>query len=193
MPSASSPSWVEGPSAMMSPFWIDVAHLHQRTLVDAGRLVRALELAQAVDVDARLGRIGFFRRANDDTGGVHLIDDARAARGNGGAGIARHNALPCRCRPAALPAAAAARPGAACSSPSGRGWRRRFPGTEPAPRRPTPSCFGDTSMNSTWSGVVITKLPPLRHDTSSSVMRPRPSIVALAWAIVYFASSIADR
>ena len=55
------------------------------------------------------------------------------------------------------------------------------------------SCFGDTSMNSTWSGVVITKLPPLRQDTSSSVMRPRPSIVALAWAMVYFASSIAER
>ena len=55
------------------------------------------------------------------------------------------------------------------------------------------SCLGDTSMNSTWSGVVITKLPPLRQDTSSSVRRMRLSTVALAWAIVYFASSIADR
>ena len=55
------------------------------------------------------------------------------------------------------------------------------------------SCLGDTSMNSTWSGVVMTKLPPLRQDTSSSVMRLRLSIVALAWAIVYFASSIAER
>ncbi len=51
----------------------------------------------------------------------------------------------------------------------------------------------DTSMNSTWSGVVITKFPPLRQETSSSVMRLRASIVALAWAMVYFASSIADR
>ena len=34
-----------------------IADLHQRTLVDAGVLVRALELHQPVDVDARLGRI----------------------------------------------------------------------------------------------------------------------------------------
>ena len=53
-PSASSPRSVDGPSAMMSPFFDLVAHLHQRTLVDAGVLVRALELQQAVDVDARL-------------------------------------------------------------------------------------------------------------------------------------------
>ena len=75
---------------MMSPFWT-VAHLHQRTLGDAGRGVRALELAQAIDVDARLGRIGFLGRANDDTGRVHLIDHAGAAGGDGGAGIAGHN------------------------------------------------------------------------------------------------------
>ena len=48
-------------------------------------------LLQAVDVDARLGRIGFFRGADDDTGGVDLIDDAGAARRDGGAGIARHH------------------------------------------------------------------------------------------------------
>ena len=34
-----------------------IADLHQRPLVDAGVLVRALELHQPVDVDARLGRI----------------------------------------------------------------------------------------------------------------------------------------
>jgi hypothetical protein len=55
------------------------------------------------------------------------------------------------------------------------------------------SCLGDTSMKFTWSGVVITKLPPLRQDTSSSVRRRRLSTVALAWAMVNFASSIADR
>jgi len=55
------------------------------------------------------------------------------------------------------------------------------------------SCLGETSMNCTWSGVVMMKLPPLRHDTSSSVRRWRLSTVALAWAIMYFASSIADR
>jgi hypothetical protein len=54
LPSASSPRSVDGPSAMTSPLPTAVAHLHQRTLVDAGVLVRALELAQAVDVHARV-------------------------------------------------------------------------------------------------------------------------------------------
>ena len=76
---------------MMSPFCTHVADLHQRTLVDAGGLVGALELLQAVDVDARLGGIGLFRRADDDTGRVDLIDDAGAARRDGGAGVARHH------------------------------------------------------------------------------------------------------
>ena len=44
-----------------------------------------------IDVDARLGRIGFFGRANDDTGRVDLIDDARAACADRGAGVARHD------------------------------------------------------------------------------------------------------
>ncbi len=61
-----------------------VTHRHQRTLVDAGVLVRALELAQAVDVDAGLGRIRLFRRTDDDTSRVHLVDDAGAARRDGG-------------------------------------------------------------------------------------------------------------
>ena len=55
------------------------------------------------------------------------------------------------------------------------------------------SCLGETSMNCTWSGVVMTKFPPLRQETSSSVRRLRLSMVALAWAMVYFASSIAER
>ena len=66
-----------------------VADPHQRLLRDAGVLVRALELLQAVDVDAGLRRIGLLGRAHDDTGGVDLVDDAGAARGDGGAGIAR--------------------------------------------------------------------------------------------------------
>ena len=95
----------------------DVADLHQRTLVDAGRLVRALELLQTIDVDARLRGIGFFRRAHDDTGRVDLVDDARAARGDGGAANRAPPRLPCRCRRAAPRDAEAARPDAACSSP----------------------------------------------------------------------------
>ena len=70
-----------------------IAHLHQRTLVDAGVLVGALELHQAIDIDARLGRIGLLRRAHDDTGGVDLVDHAGAARRDGGAGVARNHAF----------------------------------------------------------------------------------------------------
>ena len=38
-----------------------ITHVHQRTLVDAGVLVGALELAQTVDVDAGLGGDRFLR------------------------------------------------------------------------------------------------------------------------------------
>src|SRR5690606_17890552 len=59
-----------------------VADNDQRALVDAGRLVRTLELHQIVDVDARLGGIGFFRCADDDTGRIHLVYDTGAQRGD---------------------------------------------------------------------------------------------------------------
>ena len=68
-----------------------IAHAHQRPLVDAGVLVRALELAQIVDVDARLRRIGLLGGADDDTRRVHLVDHAGAARADGRARIARHH------------------------------------------------------------------------------------------------------
>ena len=70
-----------------------IAHFHQRPLVDAGVLVRALELHQPVDVDAGLGRVRLVGGANDDTGGVDLIDHAGAARGDGGAGVAGDHAF----------------------------------------------------------------------------------------------------
>src|SRR5216684_3168640 len=70
-----------------------IADLHQRALVDAGVLVRALELHQPVDVDARLGRVEILGRAHHDTGGVDLVDDAGAPRRDGGAGIAGHHAF----------------------------------------------------------------------------------------------------
>ena len=66
-----------------------VTDLHQRTLVDAGVLVRALELHQRVDVDARFTRAELAGGAHDDAGRVDLVDDARTAGGDGGAGIAR--------------------------------------------------------------------------------------------------------
>ena len=48
---------------------------------------------QPVDVDARLGRIGLLGGADDDTGGVDLVDHAGAARRDRGAGVARDHAF----------------------------------------------------------------------------------------------------
>src|SRR5262245_7474366 len=62
-----------------------ISDAHERPLIDAGVLVRALELAQIVDVNARFRRIGLLGRADDDTGRVHLIDHAGAAGADGGA------------------------------------------------------------------------------------------------------------
>src|SRR5215469_6510573 len=70
-----------------------VTHLHQRTLVDAGVLVGALELHQPIDVDARLRRVELLGRADNDTGGVDLVDDAGAARRDRGARVAGDHAL----------------------------------------------------------------------------------------------------
>ena len=78
---------------MMSALLDPVAYPHQRPLVDAGVLVRALELAQVIDVDAGLGRVGLVGRADHDAGRVDLIDDAGALRTDGGAGVARHHAF----------------------------------------------------------------------------------------------------
>ena len=78
---------------MMSPLLDDVADPHQRTLVDAGVLVRALELHQPVDVDARLRGVELLGRADDDTGRVDLVDDAGAAGRDRGAGVAGDDRL----------------------------------------------------------------------------------------------------
>ncbi len=78
-----------------------VAHVHQRPLVDAGVLVRALELAQTIDVDAGLRRVGLFRGADDDTRRVDLIDDAGAAWRRSRRLNRAPRPLPCRCRRAA--------------------------------------------------------------------------------------------
>jgi hypothetical protein len=64
-----------------------VTNRHQRTLVDAGVLVGTLELHQTVDVDARTTRIEIFGRTHNDARGIHLFDDAGAARADGSAGI----------------------------------------------------------------------------------------------------------
>ncbi len=70
-----------------------VADLHQRALVDAGVLVRALELLQPVDVDAGFRRIGLAGGAHHDAGGVDLVDHPGAARRDRGARIAGDHAL----------------------------------------------------------------------------------------------------
>ncbi len=70
-----------------------IADLHQRTLVDAGILVRALELHQPIDVDAGLGGVGFLGGAHHDAGGIDLIDDAGPARCDRRAGVARDHAF----------------------------------------------------------------------------------------------------
>src|SRR5439155_285654 len=71
----------------------DLADADQRTLVDAGILVRALELHQTVDVDAGLGGVDLLGRPDDDTGRVDLVDDAGPPGRNGGAGVAGDDRL----------------------------------------------------------------------------------------------------
>src|ERR1700683_1083879 len=70
-----------------------IAYFHQRPLVDAGVLVGALKLHQTVDVDAGLRRVGLVGGADDDTGGVDLIDYAGAACGDRGAGVTSDHPL----------------------------------------------------------------------------------------------------
>ena len=53
----------------------------------------------------------------------------------------RATIAPCRCPRTGPRHAAAAQPDAACSSPSGRGWRRRSRGTGSARRQPKPSAW----------------------------------------------------
>ena len=70
-----------------------VTHLHQRALVDAGVLVRALKLHQRVDVDTRFARFDFVGGADDDTCRIDLIDDARTAGADRSTRIARYGAF----------------------------------------------------------------------------------------------------
>ena len=109
---------VDGPSASTSPSRDDVADVHQRTLVDAGVLVRTRVLGQRVDIDAGVvvARSPFVH-AHHDAAGIDLVDHAAATRRP----RSRRSRAPprarCRCRPAASRHAASARPGAACSAP----------------------------------------------------------------------------
>ena len=46
------------------------------------------------------------------------------------------------------------------------------------------SCFGETSIRSTFAGGFSMKSPPLRVETRSLTNRPSPSRLAFAWAMV---------
>ena len=54
-------------------------------------------------------------------------------------------------------------------------------------------CVGATSMYWMRSAEVSTDSPLSRAETSSSISLPSLSSVALAWAITYLPSSMADR
>ena len=54
------------------------------------------------------------------------------------------------------------------------------------------SCFGETSIRSTFAGGFSMKSPPLRVETRSLRKRPSSSRLAFAWAIVCRISSVAD-
>jgi hypothetical protein len=108
----------------------EVAHLHQRALVDVGVLVGARVLGEVVDVHARFARARLVVvHADHDAARVHVVDAPAAARLHRGARVDRDRALDARARPAASRRAGTEPPGAACSSPSTRGSRRRARGT----------------------------------------------------------------
>ena len=47
----------------------------QGLLVDAGILIRALELDEFIDIDGTSGFYFVFGRPNNDSGGIHIFDD----------------------------------------------------------------------------------------------------------------------
>src|SRR6266849_7386269 len=68
----------------------DLPDIDQRPLRDAGVLVRPLELQKVVDVDAGRRRRGLLGGADDDAGGIDLVDDAGPAGDDGDAAVAGH-------------------------------------------------------------------------------------------------------
>ena len=116
-----------------------VAHADQRLLVDAGVLVRALELDELVDVGAdfageHAGVVGFD--AHDDALGVHLVDDAVAAADDHRARIARGDAFHAGADQRSFPADQRHGLALHVRTHRARGWRRRSQGTESGSPRP---------------------------------------------------------
>src|SRR5262249_16912253 len=72
----------------------EVPYPHDRTLVDAGVLVRTLVFDQVVDIDARVqGIAGQLVGLDHDSRPIYRLDESRALRYDGGAGIAGHDPL----------------------------------------------------------------------------------------------------
>ena len=60
----------------------NITHLHQRLLVDAGGLVRTLELHQAININACLRWIEIIGGAHNDTRCIDLINNTRTTGTN---------------------------------------------------------------------------------------------------------------
>jgi hypothetical protein len=115
---------------MMSPGFItSPTFTSGRWLMQVDWLER-WNLCSVIDVHARLAGFDLARGADDDTGGVDLIDNAGTRSRDGSAGIARHGLFHAGADERRFGLEPTARPDAACSIPSARGWRHRFPGTE---------------------------------------------------------------
>ena len=165
-PSASSPRSVHGPSASTCPASDALALAHHRPLVHAGVLVRALELGQRVDVRAEV-LLAFGADAHDDALRVDQVDDAIAPAADDGARIAGRDRLhPGPDERGAGPRSAAP-PGAACSSPSARGWRRRSRGTGSATPPPTRAAWARRRCSAPRRGGTSLNSPALRALTLS--------------------------
>ena len=126
-----------------------VAHADQRLLVDAGVLVRTLELDELVDVGADFA--GEHARvvgldAHDDALGVHLIDDSVAAADDHRARIARGDAFHAGADERSF--AANQRHGLALHVRTHQGAVRVvvFKERNQADAATETSCFGETSM-----------------------------------------------
>ena len=177
-PSASSPVSVEAPSASTSPLVDDLAALDRiGRWLSVVELVGTRELLQVVDVHTALRRRRFHRRSHAPQRGWRR-HSRRRRRGEPARRpwSPRQPYVQCRYPQPAFPDGAEARPDAACSNPSERGWRRRVQGTESGLRQTDTICAGATSMYCTRSGEAMMNSPFSRALTqfADQTCRYRP-------------------
>ena len=187
---------VQGPSASTCPLMTRWPYAHDGLLVDAGVLVRALELGELVNVGAHLARkLAFMRRAfhaHDDALGIHRIHHARAFAQHHRAGIARRHVLHAGAHIRSVGAQQRNRLALHVRSHQravgvvvlkernqARGHRDQLLGA-------------DVDVFDLFLGLS-TKLPACRALQSSGTMRPFSSNSTLAWATIYLSSSHAER